>query len=266
MKTMSTSLLVVKKAKWMQVGLVLAVVLFFPHQDAMAGQAPVNLGWADSFAALAGTTITSTSGGTINGNVGVWPGTTFVVGAQPVKVNGTVYLGNPIAKQAQGALTVAYNDAAGRTLNVIVSAGELGGKTLAPGLYKSAPGSFDITSVDLTLDAQGDPNAVWIFQMASTLVVGNGRQIILAGGAQACNIFWQVGSSATLGTTSVVKGNILALTAISVKTGARLDGRALARNAAVTLDANTLTKQPPPTTHIFTDQPWRLLLLHKRNM
>ena len=263
MKSMSTSLPVEKKAKWMQMGLVLAVVLFFPHQDAMAGQEPVNLGWADSFAALAGTTITSTSGGTINGNVGVWPGTTFVVGAQPVKVNGTVYLGDHVAQQAQGALTVAYNDAAGRTLNVIVSAGELGGKTLAPGLYKSAPGSFTITSVDLTLDAQGDPNAVWIFQMASTLVVGNGRQIILAGGAQACNIFWQVGSSATLGTTSVVKGNILALTAISIKTGARLDGRALARNAAVALDANTVTRQPP-TAHIFTDQPWRLLLMNRK--
>ena len=263
MKTMSTSLLVVKKEKWMQMGLVLAVVLFFPHLDAVAGQAPVNLGWADSFAVLAGTTITSTSGGTINGNVGVWPGTTFVAGVQPVKVNGTVYLGNPVAKQAQGDLTVAYNDAAGRTLNVIVSAGELGGKTLAPGLYKSAPGSFAITSVDLTLDAQGDPNAVWIFQMASTLVVGNGRQIILAGNAQARNIFWQVGSSATLGTTSVFKGNILAYTAISVATGAKLDGRALARNAAVTLDGNTLTKQPP-TTPLFTDQPWRLLLLHKR--
>lgn len=204
----------------MLMGLVLAF-LFFPHQDAVAGQAPINLGWADSFAALAGTTITSTSGGTINGNVGVCPGITFVAGVQPVKVNGTAYLGDHIAKQAKRDLTVAYNDAAGRTLNAIVSAGELGGKTLAPGLYKSAPGSLTITSVDLTLDAQGDPDAIWIFQMASTLVVGNGRQIILAGGAQACNVFWQVGSSATFGTTSVVKGNILALTAISFKTGAK---------------------------------------------
>ena len=244
MKTMYSSLLVVNRAKWMLMGLVLAVVLLFPHQDATAGQAPVNLGSAGSFAVLAGTTITSTAGGTINGDVGVWPGTDFVAGVPPVIVNGTVHLGDSIADQAQGDLTTAYNDAAGRTLVSSHPTGELGGKTLAPGLYKSASGSFDITSVDLTLDAQGNPNAVWIFQMASTLTVGTGRQVILAGGAQACNIFWQVGSSATLGTTSVFKGNILASTAITVKTGARLDGRALARNAAVTLDGNTLTKQP----------------------
>ena len=210
MKTMSTSLLVVNRAKWMLMGLVLAVVLLFPHQEATAGQAPVNLGSAGSFAVLAGTTITSTGGGTIEGDVGVSPGNAFVAGFPPVIVNGTIHLGDPIAAQAQADLTTAYNDAAGRTLDVIVSDGELGGQTLAPGLYKSTPGSFGITSVDLTLDAHGDPNAVWIFQMASTLTVGNGRQVILAGGAQAGNIFWQVGSSATLGTTSVFKGNILA--------------------------------------------------------
>lgn len=266
MKTIYTPLLVEKRTKRMLTGLILAVALFFPHQDATAGQAPVFLGSAGSFVALAGTTITSTSGSTINGDVGVWPGSTFVdAGAI---VNGTVYLADPIAKQAQGELTTAYNDAAGRTLDVIVYAGELGGKTLAPGLYKSAPGSFAITSVDLTLDAQGDPDAVWIFQMASTLVVENGRQVILTGGAQAGNIFWQVGSSATLGTTSTVKGNILAYTAISIKTNATLDGRALARNAAVTLEANTLTR--PPLTpgqpgRIFRDQPWRLLLMNREN-
>ncbi len=263
MKIMSPSFQVVQRAKWMFMGLVL-IVLSFPHQDAKAGQAPVFLGSAGSFAALAGTTITSTSGSMINGDVGVWPGSTFVdAGAI---VNGTVYLADPIAKQAQGDLTTAYNAAAGRTTDVIVvSDGELGGKTLAPGLYKSAPGSFAITSVDLTLNAQGDPNAVWIFQMASKLVVGNGRQVILAGGAQAGNIFWQVGSSATLGTTSAFKGNILALTAISVKTGATLDGRALARNAAVTLEANTLTRpslSADKPGRIFKDQPWRLLLMN----
>ena len=130
---------------------------------------------------------------------------------------------------------------------------ELGGLTLAPGLYKSASGAFAITSVDLTLDAQGNPNAVWIFQMASTLTVGTGRQVILAGGAQARNIFWQVGSSATLETTSVFKGNILAYTAITVKTGARLDGSALARNAAVTLDGNTAYKAAPPQRPALAD-------------
>ena len=119
MKTMYTSLLVVNRAKWMLMGLVLAVVLWFPHQEAMAGQAPVNLGSAGNFAILAGTTITSTNGGTINGDVGVWPGTGFVVGVPPVIVTGTVHLGDPFAALAQGDLTTAFNDAAGRTLDVI---------------------------------------------------------------------------------------------------------------------------------------------------
>ncbi|MCL7487699.1 MAG: ice-binding family protein [Desulfobulbaceae bacterium] len=262
MKTMNTqSLPVMTRAKWIIQGLVLTAALFVPYQDATADQTLVNLGSADSFAVLAATTITSTSGGTINGDVGVWPGAAFVVGVPPVKVNGTLHLGDPIAAQAQGDLTTAYNDAAARTLDVIVvSDGELGGKTLAPGLYKSAPGSFAMTSADLTLDARGDPNAVWIFQMASTLIVGNGRQVILAGGAQANNIFWQVGSSATLGTTSVFKGNILAYTAITVMTGAVLTGRALARNAAVTLDSNTISVTP--TDAMGPDQPWRILLMN----
>ena len=256
MKTIYSSLLVANMAKWMLMGLVLAVVLLFPHQDATASQAPVNLRSASSFAVLAFSTITSTGGGTINGDVGVSPGTAFVPGVPPVIVNGTVHLNDSIAARAQADLTTAFDDAAGRP-GATSLGGELGGQTLAPGLYKSAVGSFGITLVDLTLDAQGNQNAVWIFQMpSSTLTVGNGRQVILAGGAQARNIFWQVGSSATLGTTSVFKGNILAFTAITVQTGARLDGRALARNAAVTLDANAVTKQP-----LFTDQPWRILLM-----
>jgi hypothetical protein len=258
MKTTYPSLLVVSRAKCMLRGLVLAVVFLFPHQDALASQALVDLASADSFAVLAGTTITSTAGGTIIGDLGVWPGTAFVPGVPPVIVDGTIHLGDPVAAQAQADLTTAFNDAAGRTLGAILSDGELGGKTLAPGLYKSAPGSFAITSVDLTLDAQGNPNAVWIFQMpSSTLTVLSGRQVILSGGALARNIFWQVGSSATLGTNSVFKGNILAYTAITVTTGARLDGRALALNGAVTLDANTLTILPSK----FTDQPWRILLM-----
>jgi hypothetical protein len=255
METMYTSLLVVNRAKWMLMGLVLAVVLWFPHQEAMAGQAPVNLGSAGNFAVLAGTTITSTSGGTINGDVGVWPGDGWVPGVPVVIVTGTIHVNDPIAKLAQGDLTTAYNDTAGRTVDAILPGQELGGLVLAPGLYKSAT-AFDITTVNLTLHAYGDPNAVWIFQMGSALTVGSGCQVILAGGAQARNIFWQVGSSASLGTTSVFRGDILAHTSISVKTGARLDGRALAQGGAVTLDSNNLIKQP-----ICTDQPWRILLM-----
>lgn len=236
-----TSFPVVQRVKWMFMSLVL-VVLCFPHH-ARAGQAPVNLRSASSFAVLAGTEITSTSGGVINGDIGVWPDAAFVPGVPPVVVNGTIHLADPTAEQAQADLTIAYNDAAGRTTGVIVLSDlELGSKTKAPGLYKAD--WLQITGGNLTLDAGGDPNAVWIFQMETTLTVGNGYGVILAGGAQARNIFWQVGSSATLETTSFLKGNILALTMISIKTGATLDGRALARNAEVTLDANTLTRQP----------------------
>jgi hypothetical protein len=155
-------------------------------------------------------------------------------------VNGTLHPGDPIAAQAQLDLTTAYNDAAGRTVAAISVSGNLGGQTLAPGLYKSTS-SLEISSGDLTLDAQGNPNAVWIFQMASTLVTTVGRQVILTGGAQAANIYWQVGSSATIGGSSVFKGTIMADQSITMNTAATLDGRALARNGAVALDANTIT-------------------------
>jgi len=154
-----------------------------------------------------------------------------------------MHAGDPAAAQAQIDLTTAYNDAAGRSVGAVTVAGNLGGQTLTPGLYKSTS-SLEISSGDLTLDAQGDANAVFIFQMASTLTTTS-RQVILSGSAQAANVFWQVGSSATLGTTSVFKGNILAITSITLATGATLDGRALARNGAVTLDTNTITTLAP---------------------
>ena len=255
-KNMNLWHLIAKKGKRSLLGLALTV-LFCQHQ-AEAGQQPVDLRSADSFAILAGTAVTSTGGGTINGDVGVWTGTSFVVGEPPVIVNGKVYLGVPIAAQAQADLTTAYNDAAGRTTDVVILADEqLGSKTLAPGLYKS--GKLGISGGNLTLDAGGDPNAVWIFQMATSLIVGDGYGVILSGGAQARNVFWQVGSSATLGKTSRLKGNILAFTAIWIYTGATLDGRALARNAEVTLQSNTLALPPRP----FIDQPWRILLMNR---
>src|SRR5438093_6803764 len=137
----------------------------------------------------------------------------------------------------------SYNDAAART-GAITLAGNIGGQTLTPGLYKSAS-SLEISSGDLTLDALGDANAVFIFQMGSTLTTTVGRQVILTGGARAANVFWQVGSSATLGTGSVFKGNILALASITVTNGANVEGRLLARTAAVTLDSNTITIPAP---------------------
>ncbi len=229
-------------------GLTLAVVLMLLPHDATAAQAPVALGSAATFGVLAATTVTSTGDTTVNGDLGVSPGTA-VTGT--IKVTGTVHAGDATAAQAQGDLTTAYNDAAGRTVGAIAVAGNLGGLTLTPGLYKSTS-SLEISSGDLTLDAQGDATAVFIFQMASTLTTTVGRQVILANSAKAANIYWQVGSSATLGSISVVKGNILALASISLQTGATLEGRALARNGAVTLDSNTVglgipTNTTPPT-------------------
>ena len=211
----------------------------FTTAASAAGQAPVVLGSATTFEVLAGSTVTSTGATTVNGDLGVSPGTA-VTGFPPGLVNGTIHAGDAAAAQAQVDLTTAYNDAAGRTVGAITVAGNLGGQTLAPGLYKSTS-SLEISSGDLTLDAQGDANAVFIFQMGSTLTTTSARQVILSGGAKAANIFWQVGSSATLGTTSVFKGNILALTSIALQTGATVEGLALARNGAVTLDSNTIT-------------------------
>jgi hypothetical protein len=118
---------------------------------------------------------------------------------------------------------------------------ELGGTTKTAGVYDSADGTFGITGT-LTLDAQGDPNAVFIFKTASTLITAGASSVVLVNDAQACNVFWQVGSSATLGTNSTFNGNILALTSITLTTGANVNGRVLARNGAVTLDTNTITK------------------------
>jgi hypothetical protein len=148
------------------------------------------------------------------------------------------------AAQAIADLLAAYNDAAGRTTSPVAVAGNLGGQTLGCGLYKSTS-SLEISSGDLTLDGHGDPTAVWIFQMASTFQTVSGRQVLLAGGAKSENVFWQVGTSATLGTTSVVEGTIMADQSITLLTGAVLNGRALARIAAVNLDGNAIVVPVP---------------------
>src|ERR1043166_2232880 len=176
----------------------LIAVLMLSFTALSQSPAPVALGSATKFAVLGGSTVTSTGATTVNGDLGISPGTALT-GAPTV--NGTLHLGDGVASQAQLDLTTAYNDAAGRTVGAVTVAGNLGGQTLAPGLYKSTS-SLEISSGDLTLDAQGNANAVWIFQMGSTLTTTSGRQVILSGGAQASNIYWQVGSSATLGTTS----------------------------------------------------------------
>jgi hypothetical protein len=189
-----------------------------------------------NFSVLAGSTVTNTGSTVISGDVGVSPGTA-VTGFPPGLAGGTIHSADGAAAQAQAALKAGYLDAAGRSGGTIV-AGDLVGQTLTAGVYKST--SSLAISGDVTLDAQGDPAAVFIFQISSTLTTGSGSNVVLANGANACNVFWQVGSSATLGTNSVFKGNILALTSITITTGVNLEGRALARNGAVTLDTDVI--------------------------
>ena len=241
---------VVNATKPARLGLILAVALMFLHHDAMTAQAPIDLGTAGRFAVLAGSEITSVPPSDIWGDVGLSPAArSKISGLPPAKVVGTIFAaddGGAVAvmlTDAQGDLTTAYNDAAGRTpvptgpfLNP--GSGNLGGLTLAAGLYKFT-GEALLSGSDLTLT--GSASDVWIFQIASSLTVANGIHVVLAGGAQAANIYWQVGTSATLGTTVRFKGNILADQSIGLQTLATLDGRALARIAAVTLDSNTIT-------------------------
>lgn len=189
------------------------------------------------FLVLGGSTVTNTGPTVVNGDLGLSPGTS-VTGFPPGTVTGDQHITNAIAAQAQIYLTAAYLDLEARPGGIVI-AGNIGGQTLAPGVYKSTS-TIAVSSGELTLDAGGNPNAEFIFQAGSTLTLTSGRQIILTGGAQSKNVYWQVGSSATLGTTSVFHGNILALTSISVLTGAQVTGRLLARNGAVTLDTNAV--------------------------
>lgn len=202
-----------------------------------AATTTVNLGTADAFAILAGSTITNTGSSVITGDLGLSPGTS-VTGFPPGTVSGTQHVADTTAVAAKTALVTAYNDAAGRTPVTTVPT-ELGGTTKTAGVYGA--GTLGITGT-LTLDAQGDASAVFIFKAASTLITAGSSTVSLVNGAQACNVFWQVGSSATLGTNSTFKGNIMALTTITLTTGANVQGRVLARNGAVTLDTNIVTR------------------------
>ena len=209
-----------------------------------AGESPVNLGAASPYAILAFNTVTNVNnpGTIVTGNLGISPGAALV-GFPPGQVVGVIHAGDPIAAAAKASLLAAYNDAAGR-LGAAVLAGDLSGLTFAPGLYKNST-SVMISVGNLTLDAQGDANAVFIFQMGSTLTTSAGTQVILAGGAKATNIYWAVGTSATLGTNSSFKGTLLVASAITMKTGASIEGRLLAQGAAVALDTNAITVPAP---------------------
>jgi hypothetical protein len=230
-----------------------------------AGPSPVDLGSAAHFTILSGAAITTTGGGIINGDVGASPIAGSAIHLTQAQVNGTIYAvdasGPPgsvidpgLLLAAKGDLTTAYNNAAGRTptpsgpfLNP--GAGNIGGLNLIPGLYKFT-GAAMITGSDLTLT--GGPNDVWIFQIATELNVGSGIHVILAGGAQPRNIFWQVGTSATLETSAVFKGTIMADQAVTMKTSSTMEGRALAFSAGVTYNG-TGGSLPAPEAPEFTD-------------
>jgi len=202
----------------------------------LAATAP-DLGTAQTFAVLAGSTVTNTGPSVLDGDLGVWPGIA-ITGFPPGTVTGTTHAGNAVAQQAQSDLTTAYNDAAGQACDVDLTGQDLGGMTLTPGAYCFST-SAQLTGT-LNLDAQGSGSSVFIFQIGSTLTTASSSVASLINGGSECNVFWQVGSSATLGTSSTLVGSILALTDITLTTSANLSGRALARNGAVTLDTNTI--------------------------
>jgi len=200
------------------------------------------LGSSNTYGILAGSTVTCAGApGQINADVGVSPGST-TTGFPPCVITGSKHLADAVAGAAQGRLTAAYNYLAGRACGTVVTPADLGGRTLPPGVYCAAT-SMGVTGT-VTLDGRGDPDATFVFQIGSTLVTGTGANIALIGGAQAKNVWWQVGSSATLGTGTTFRGNILALTSITLVDNATMLGRALARNGAVSLGTNNSITLP----------------------
>ena len=222
--------------------------------NAAAAATVVGLGNADNFGVLAGSGITNTGTTAIIGDIGTFP-TTSETGFGSVTLNGTNHAGDATTQGAKTDLITAYGNAAGQTATSTISA-DLGGQTLTPGVYSSGS-SIGLTGT-LTLDGGGDTNAIFIFQAGSTLTTASASRVVLINGAQSCNVFWQIGSSATLGTNSIFQGNILALISVTLNTGATVTGRVLARDGAVTLDTNTINKAvcgvviPPPSAPTCT--------------
>lgn len=233
------------------VALLVTGVAWSGASPAYAAVATVGLGTAEPFAVLAGSEITNTGPSVINGDVGIAPGTA-VTGFPPGLINGDLHQTNAEAIQAQKDLTTAYDDAAGRPARDITGQ-NFGERRFNPGVYK------DTSSIRLngrvTLNAQGDPDAVFIFQAGSTLITAAASTVKLINGADPCNVFWQVGSSATLGTGTDFVGTIMALTSATLTTGANVEGRVLARDGAVTLDTNVITVPDCAATDGSSDSP-----------
>jgi type VI secretion system secreted protein VgrG len=226
-------------------------MLLVTSHPAEAGIVPtVTMGTAANYSVLGATTVTNTNASVLAQSVGLSPGSS-IVGFPPgiVLAPSTIEAANPVTLQAQNDLITAYNDAAGRVVEFTQTNPDLVGQTLVPGVYAGSAKAPLGLSGQLILDGQNNPNAIFIFQTDSTLITSTGSTIELINGASECNIFWQVGSSATLASGSVFVGNILALTSITVQSAVVVHGRALAQNGAVTLDNDTFT-QPScvPTT------------------
>jgi hypothetical protein len=219
--------------------LFLLPILAIGEPTAHAAPAAVPLGVAAQFAVLGNSAVTNTGPSVITGDLGLSPGTS-VSGFPPGIVNGTMHVDNAVAAQAQADTTIAYNNLAGQASDTNLTGQDLGGLTLNSAVY-----TYNVSAAltgTVTLDAQGDPNALFIFQIGSTLTTASASAVALINGAQACNVFWQVGSSATLGTTTAFVGNVLAFVSITANTGATVDGRLLASTGAVTLDTNTIDR------------------------
>jgi hypothetical protein len=211
------------------------------------GGGGLNLGSACTFGILGATPVVSSVGPTVvTGDVGIFPGAS-ITGFPPGTITGAFHAGDSVAGTAQGDLTTAFNNAAGAAGGAVLTA-DIGGQTLPAGVYKttSAQPSLGITGI-LTLDGGGDPNATWIFQIVSTLTTAaTNSQVTLINSASAHNVFWEVGSSATLGTTTTFAGTIMAHDSITLTTGATLNGRALASTGSVALDSNQVNVPPCP--------------------
>jgi type VI secretion system secreted protein VgrG len=216
----------------------LGVVLALGTATVARAQTAPALGGAQSFAVLGSSTVTNTGSSVISGNVGASPGGSITGFPPGVVVNGTIHAGNATSLAARTSATAAYTTLAGQSCTQDLSGQDLGGLTLTPGVYCFS-GTAQLTGT-LTLNAQGNASAVFIFKIGSALTTASGSRVLVTNGGSLCNLFWQVGSSATLGTSTSFAGNIIALASVTVTTGASLTGRALALNGAVTLDTNSI--------------------------
>ncbi len=235
-------------------GTILAAAFAFAAVPAVVQAASVNLATVSPFVVLGGTSVTNSGPSVLNGNLGVSPGTSLTGFGLPAVVNGATHENDEVAAQAQSDLTTAYNVAAEQPIAADLSGTDLGNRMLNPGAYRYS--SSALLTGPLTLNAQGDPSAVFVFEIGSALTTESGSSVNLINGASPCNVYWQVGSSAELGTTTKFVGNLMALSSISLNNAVTVEGRMLARNGQVSLINDVLSaplcatgggSSPPPT-------------------